>query len=58
MCVSEIEKNREHIHMLRLKPEFVETICQVYLEKHKPYKYQKLIQTYATRTVSQTNNNQ
>ena len=41
--------------MLRLKSEFVETICQVYLEKHKPYKYQKLIQAYATRNNSQHN---
>ena len=38
--------------MLSLKSEFVETICQVYLEKHKPYKYQKLLQAYATRAPS------
>ena len=32
--------------MLRLKSDFVETFCQVYLEKHKPYKYQKLLQVH------------
>ena len=35
--------------MLSLRQEFVETLCQVYLEKHKPYKYQKLLQVYAHR---------
>ena len=38
--------------MLRLRPEFVETICQVYVEKHKPYKYQKLLTAFQSRNPS------
>ena len=40
--------------MLSLKSDFVETICHVYLEKHQPYKYQKLLQIFATRQHTAT----
>ena len=38
--------------MLRLRTEFVETICHIYVEKHKPYKYQKLLAAFASRNPS------
>ena len=36
--------------MLSLKSDFVETFCQVYLEKHKPYKFQKLVLAHQNST--------
>jgi len=38
--------------MLKLRPEFIETICQVYVEKHKPFKYQKLLQAFQSHNPS------
>ena len=34
--------------MLTLKREFIETICQVYIEKHNPKRYQKLLQSHGS----------